>query len=137
MNHAVRVVALGQGQIVHVGIEVDAASGAMVLGVGNLDIPRPPADRIAQVVQVTHDRADAIGTPCALWTPPTPVVATPLADLGLRQVLNTGNPFGYIAHILSWPGHGDILHESFSWKSSAIPVPNQQEYSVLMLQSLF
>jgi len=135
-NHAVCIVALGQGQIIHVGIEVGAASGTMMLGVGDLDIPRPPADRVAQVVQATNDRANTIGACAAGGAAPASVVATPLADLGLRQILNTGNPFGCIAHVPSWPGHADILHESFSLESSAIPPWHRQEYSVLMLQSL-
>jgi hypothetical protein len=128
-------VALGQGQIFHISVEVGAASGAMVLGVGNLDIPWPTGNGIAQVVQVANDNADAICTPSTFWTPPMPIAATALTDLGLRQVLNTRNPLGHIGNVPSWPGHGDILHQSPSPELSAKPAANQEEYSVMMLQS--
>ena len=112
MDHAVGVVALGQGQIIHVSVEVGVASQTAVLRVADVDVARSPRDRIAQIMQLAHHRAETIGAPAAVRTEPTPVVATPLDDLGLRQILSTRDPFRHIADVPSRPSHGDILHES-------------------------
>jgi hypothetical protein len=41
---------LGQGQVVHVGIEVDVAVGTIVLGTTDLQIHRAIGSQIAQIV---------------------------------------------------------------------------------------
>ena len=135
VNHAVRIVALGRGQVLHVRVEVTAASQAMVLRIGDLNIPRPAGNRIAKIVKPANDGAEAIRTAPALRTGPMSVVPTSFADLGLGQVLHANDALGLIRNVPSWPGHGDILPESPSQESSAKPPSNQQKYSVLMLQS--
>jgi hypothetical protein len=119
VNHPVRVVALGRGQVLHIRVEVTTASQAMVLGVRDLNIPRSAGNRVAKLVKSTNDRTQAIGTPPALRTRPTSVVPTSLTDLGLGQVLHPNDALGHIRNVPSWPGHGDILHESPSKKLSA------------------
>ena len=106
-----------------------------MLGVGDVHVTRPLGDRITQVMKPSHHGAETIGAPAAVRALPTLVVATPLDDLGLRQILDTRDPFRHIADVPSWPSHGDILHESAPRKLSANTALDQQEYSVLMLQS--
>jgi hypothetical protein len=132
VNHTVRVVALGQGQIFHVGVEVEAASQTVMLGIGDLDVPRPTGDGITQVVQPANDRAQAISTSPTLRASPTREAAPTLPHLRFGQILNTRNSFGHIANIPSWPSHGDILHESLELSAEA--APDQKENSVMMLQ---
>src|ERR1035441_8744769 len=50
-DHAVGVVAVGHGQIQHVGVEVMIAAPAIVLGIGHVKITRPAANGIAQLMQ--------------------------------------------------------------------------------------
>src|SRR5271170_207739 len=49
-DHAVGVVAIGHGQIQHVGVEVMIAAPAIVLGIGHMHITRPAANGITQIV---------------------------------------------------------------------------------------
>jgi hypothetical protein len=44
-------VAFREGEIIHISVEVGVASGAAMLGVGDLDIARAPTRRIAQIMQ--------------------------------------------------------------------------------------
>jgi len=133
VNHAVRVVALGQGQILHVGVELKATSEAMMLRIGELNILWSTGDGIAQIVQPPDHRAKSISASSALRASSPRIAPTALADLRLGQILNTSDSFGHITNVPSWPGHGDILHESPSIKLSAKPAKNQDKYSVMML----
>src|SRR5262245_4553682 len=54
------VVPLGRGQVGRVGVEVLAASAAVMLGVGEVDVPRTPGDQIADVVQHAEARPIAV-----------------------------------------------------------------------------
>ena len=77
-DDAVGVVALGQGQVRHVGVEVGVALGAVVLRVGELDVARPLKHQVAQVVQRPLDGPTAIATPTARRTWSPQIVATAL-----------------------------------------------------------
>jgi hypothetical protein len=44
------VAGLGRGQVGHVGGEVAAALGAVMLGVGELDVAGPAGDWVAQIM---------------------------------------------------------------------------------------
>jgi hypothetical protein len=48
--HAMGVMALGESQVLHVGVEASPAGGALMGGVGQVNIQGPPAARITQVV---------------------------------------------------------------------------------------
>jgi hypothetical protein len=48
--HAVGVMALGQGQVVHVGAEASPAGGTLMLGVGQVKVQGMAAAHITQVV---------------------------------------------------------------------------------------
>src|SRR5438045_362844 len=62
---AVGVVALGQGQVGHVGVEAPAAVGTAVLGVGDHDVDRPAGADIPQVMERPPPLVAAWGRPAA------------------------------------------------------------------------
>jgi len=103
-----------RSQILHLGVEVAVASETMVLGIGELNVPRLAGNQVTEIVEPTDHRAKTIGTPAAIRTRSMPIVPTPLADLGLGQVFYTNDALGLIRNVPSWPGHGNILHESQS-----------------------
>src|ERR1051326_2070877 len=49
------VMSLGCGQIGHVGIEVFAATAALVLRVGEMDFAWPTVDEVAEIVQLAGE----------------------------------------------------------------------------------
>ena len=67
-HNAVGVMALGQGHVGHVGVEVDVASGAMMDGVRKVDVVRAARDQVPQIVQPPLRSAMSIGTVFALRT---------------------------------------------------------------------
>ena len=95
-----------------------------IIGVGDGDPSSHEADKASQrsvfnglaqvIVQSPNHRAKTIGTPPTFRTRAVSVVPTALADPGLGQVLHANNPLGLVRNVPSWPGHGDILHESHS-----------------------
>ncbi len=104
------VVAAGVGQVGHVGhvdVEVLAAAGAVVPGVGHDDVVRPTGAGVAEVVEGAAAAAIAVGAVAAPRARPAPVVAAPAGDDGLGQVLDAGDAFGGVGSVLAGSGHGD------------------------------
>lgn len=60
-DDAMRVVTVGQGQVGHVGVKVMIAVRAAVLGVGEVQLAWPTAERVAQVVQLSGRGPQTIG----------------------------------------------------------------------------
>ena len=65
-DDAVGVVAVGNGQVQHVRVEVVVAMAAAVLRIAHEQIAGPAADRITQVVQRALGGAQAISAVTAL-----------------------------------------------------------------------
>jgi hypothetical protein len=72
IEHAACVTRTGDRQVGHVGVEVDPAMLATVLGVRNQDIPGSPGMHVAQVMQEAFAAAVAVATPAASGTAATP-----------------------------------------------------------------
>jgi hypothetical protein len=83
VNDAVGVMALGQGQVVHVGVEIAVAAEAAMLGMADVKFAGPAEDRIAQVMQPAEGGAKAIGASLALGAQAAAVVAASANDDGL------------------------------------------------------
>jgi hypothetical protein len=77
------VLALGCGQVGHVGAEAEAAVGALVLGIGNDQIDGATSQDIAQIVQGAAGAATASGTLAAARAGSAGVVAAAPHHLGL------------------------------------------------------
>jgi len=109
----VSVVTLGQGEVIHVGIEIAVAVGTAMLGISNHNITGPAAEGVSQVVQNSCDRTQPIGTVFASRTSATSIVPATPDNLGLGQILNTRDSFSYISNILSRSSHDDSLLHRF------------------------
>jgi len=107
--HAVGIVALWQGQLRHVGIEVDVALGAMMNRVGNVDIVRATRNQVSQVMQHPLCAAMPIGAMSALWTKLSSKTAATFDDLRLGKILDARNAFRGIRHVHSRSWHGTAL----------------------------
>jgi hypothetical protein len=111
----VSVVALGQGEIIHVGIEIAVAVGTAMLGISNHNITGPAAEGVSQVVQNPCDRTQPIGTVFASRTSAASIVPATPDNFGLGQILNTRDSLGYIGDIFSRSSHDDSLLYEFLW----------------------
>jgi hypothetical protein len=108
VDDASRVVAAGIGEVGHVGVEVLAALGAIVLRVDQDDVARSAGERVAQVVECAMDDAVAIGTMSTAWTGPLAIIAVLAGDLGLGQVFDVSDALGGVGAVFSGCGHGSI-----------------------------
>jgi hypothetical protein len=134
------VVAAGGGQVGAVGVEVPAALGTVVLGVGQGEVAGAPGDEIAEVMEGAPEDPVTVGAMATAGAGPPPVVAATLADLGLGQILDAGDALGGVGQIFSGAGHGVVLLRVASYRRirrlpriRAFPTP----VAVLETQSLF
>lgn len=100
------VMAVGQRQVRHVSIEVSVATRAAVLGVGDVQFPRPSAEAVSQIMQFAGDGSQAIGAVLALRTLSSGIVPRALNDAGSGQVFDTPDAFGGVGQVTSRTGHG-------------------------------
>jgi hypothetical protein len=110
--------ALGQRQIVHVGVEILPAARTMMLGIGQFDHPRPTRDGIAQIVEPPKNGAKAADASGTFWTVAARIIAGASADLCFGKVFDASDSFGCVSNVFAWTAHHDILHESYSRKIS-------------------
>jgi len=111
---AMGVLALGQGQVVHIGVEASPARGALMFGVGEVNLQRSPATGIAHVAQDTLGLSVASRLrPAEGATSATPTSVT-LLDKGRGQVLRLQDPFRHIRNIVTWACHGHFSRRSAS-----------------------
>ena len=105
-HNTVGVVALGQGQVRHVRVEVALALTAVMLRIRNDNIPGPLGNRIAQIVERPLQGSMPVATPLALRARAVGGISAAADDLGLRQVLNTCDSLGTIGSVFSRSRHG-------------------------------
>src|SRR5918993_4739342 len=96
--------AAGVGQGGRVGVEVPATAGAIVLGVDQDDVAGPPGEGIAQVVEGPSGQTITVGAMPAAGAGTPPVISALAADLGLGQVLDTGDTLGGVGSVLHGNG---------------------------------
>src|SRR5208283_100563 len=137
VNDAVRVVALGQCQIVHVGVEPTVAAGAVVLGIDPVQVARSARTRISQLVQNPPGDMPSGAGPLAIRAAPPRIIATACFDTRTRRVFNARNPFRSIRHVLSGAVHGRPPDVRNTWKHRHIRSAYPNILAVLMLQSRF
>ncbi len=98
--------AAGVGQVGGVGVEVLAATPAVVLGTEQDDVAGPPGEGIAQVVKGATDEPIAGGLATAVRAGPAAVVAALDANLGLGQIIRTSDADGGVGAIFAGAWHG-------------------------------
>jgi hypothetical protein len=103
--HPMGVVALGQCQVGHVGVEAATAVGTEMLGVGDHEVNRPARADIAQIVKGSPGRIAAWRRPTAPRTLAATVVAASQFAMRGRQILDPGDPLGDVGYIVAWPFH--------------------------------
>jgi hypothetical protein len=109
LDDPLRGVTSGGGQVAAVGVEVPAAAGAVMLGVGQDDVAGPPGGQVAEVVEGPLKDPVAVGAMAAMQAGAASIVAATLAELGPRQVLDAGDPLGGIGQIFSGSGQVAVL----------------------------
>jgi len=126
-QHPVGIVALRQGQVVHVGVEVAVALGAAMLGVRDMNIAGPPRSRISQIMERPLGGPHTIGPPPTLRAGPPTVIAAAPDRLGLWQILNTRNAFRAVGNVLARLPHGDTLQRPLGLWNHRLPAVQSQE----------
>jgi hypothetical protein len=87
------IVAPGQGQVVHVRVEVLLALDAIMLRIGNLHVDRSVGLQIPHIVQRASDDPVTIARSFTLRAGATFVVSRASNDSRLREVFNPRNAF--------------------------------------------
>ena len=83
-------------------------------GVGYVNVQRPAATVVAQVVQDAMRLAAATSLPAAVGTVPPSIVPASPFDPGWRQILHPRNPFRGIRNVVAWS-----VHDRFSRRSAS------------------
>jgi hypothetical protein len=113
VDDASGVVAAGVGEIGHVGIEVLAAAGAIMLGIDQDDITGSPGEGVAQVVKGASCQAVAVGAMAAAWAASPAVIAALAGDLGLGQIVDASSALGGVGAVFAGCRHVWLLEERF------------------------
>jgi hypothetical protein len=103
------VARLGRGQVGHVGGEVVAALGAVMLGISELDVAGPAPERVAEIMQGAGKDAVPGARLAAPRTRPMRVISTARDELRSREPLGIGNAQSGIWRIDSRTKHGNAL----------------------------
>jgi hypothetical protein len=98
-------VAARVGEVFHVGVEVFAALGAVMLRIDQDDVAGSAGEGIAEVVEGAACGVVAVGTMGAVGTGPPAIIAALAGDLDLRQVADTSGALGGIRAIFAWWRH--------------------------------
>jgi hypothetical protein len=113
------VAGLGRGQIGQVGGEIVAAPGAVMLGIGELDVARPPPHRVAQIMQSAgEDPVPGAGL-AASRTRPMLVISTTSDELRGWEHLGIGDAQSGVRRVDSRTKHDNAL-------------PNQGLFSLIL-----
>jgi len=106
VDDASGVVAAGVGEVGHVGVEVLATVGAIMLGVDQDDVAGSAGEGIAQVVKSTASEAVAVGAMAASRTGPPAVIAALAGDFGLGKVVEACGAFSGVGAVFAGWRHG-------------------------------
>ena len=104
-----RVLALGRRQGRGIGVAILPALAAVMLRVGQRDIPRTPRDACPDIVPRAGEDAIALAALATTGARPMLEVATLLDHMWLRQIFWTGDPFGGIWTVRSGTEHSRTL----------------------------
>jgi hypothetical protein len=132
------VVGPGRGQVGHVGGKEVAAPGAVVLGVGEVDVAGAPFRRVAQIMQGADEDPIPRARLAAFRTRPMLVIATAPDELGGRQHLGIGDAQSGVRRVDSRTTHENALPNQglFSWILRPRPGFVILKLPVMMLKTL-
>jgi hypothetical protein len=105
LDDTASVVAAGVGEVFHVGVEVFATSGAVMLRIEQDDVAGSAGEGIAEVVEGAACDAIAVGAMGASRAGPPTIIAALTGDLGFGQVADMSGALGGIGAIFAGWGH--------------------------------
>jgi hypothetical protein len=103
------IAGLGRGEVGHVGGEVVAALGAVMLGVGELEVVGPAPHGVAPIMQGAGKDPVPGARLAASRTGPMLVIPTARDELRRREHLGIGNAQGGIERVDGRTKHGNAL----------------------------
>jgi hypothetical protein len=103
------VVGPRRGQVGHVGGKEVAAPGAVVLGVGEVDVAGSPPHRVAQIMQGADEDPIPRARLAAFRTGPMLVISTPRNGLWGREHLGIGDAQSGVRRVDSRTTHDNAL----------------------------
>jgi hypothetical protein len=88
-----------------------------------MDVTGPASNQISDVVQNPGEDAVAPTTTLTTWAGVMFVIAATPNNLGLRQILRTGNALRWIRQIFSGARHGNVLLDwlFLAWNLQLLP----------------
>jgi hypothetical protein len=122
-NNTMGVMGFGQSIVGHVGVEVFATGSAVMLGVGDVNIPRTPQYEISNVVQNALPRSIPVARLAALRTRPMLEVATSGYDFRFGQIFRLGDSLCGVRKILSGTEHDAALFDK-GFPAKKLPKPS-------------
>jgi hypothetical protein len=108
-NDTMGVMSFGQSIVGHVGVEVFATCAAVMLGVGDVNIPRPPQYKIPDVVKDALACSIPIARLAAPRARPMLEVATSRYDFRFGQIFRLRDPLRGVRKVFSGTEHGAAL----------------------------
>jgi hypothetical protein len=99
------VVASGVGEVSHVGVEILATAGAIMLRVDQDDVAGSAGEGVAQVVKGAACQAVAVGAMATAWAGPPAVIAALAGDLGLGQIVDACGALGGVGAVFAGCRH--------------------------------
>jgi hypothetical protein len=106
VDDASGVVAAGVGEVGHVGVEILATAGTVMLGIDQDDVAGSAGEGIAQIVKGAAGEAVAVGTMPAARTRPSAIIATLAGDFGLGKVVDACSALGGVGAVFAGWRHG-------------------------------
>jgi hypothetical protein len=118
-HNTMGVAGLGRSQVGHVGREIAAAPGTVMLGVGDLEVAGPARQGVAQIMQSAGEDPVPGARLAALRTGPMLVVSTAPDQLRGREHLGIGDAQSGVRRVDSRTKHDRVL-------------PNQGRFSLIL-----
>jgi hypothetical protein len=106
VDDAAGVVASGLGEVGHVGVEILATAGAIMLRVDQDDVAGSSGEGIAQVVKGAAGEAVAVGAMPAARTGSSAIIAALAGDLGPGQIVDACGALGGVGAVFAGSRHG-------------------------------
>src|SRR3954469_19888118 len=103
------VMGLGRSQVGLVSGEAAPTGRAAMRGVADMDVDRPAAAGVTEIVNGPGGNTPPAGATTAEGAASAGIVAAAMLDPRLGKILDPGDPFGDIGHIDAWSTHESHL----------------------------
>jgi hypothetical protein len=114
LDDTTSVVTAGVGEVFHVGVEVFAALGAVMLRIDEDDVAGSACEGIAEVMQGAACHSVTVRTMGAVGTGPPAIITALAVNLGLGKVVDASGALGGIGAIFAGRWHEWCPGKGFS-----------------------